>query len=170
MKKTTTTIIALALILSSCSETTDVKTESTDANKTEEVIEASVEKGTEELTPEGTTVEEDHRFDNLSKESASSPCQIVGHFTDNDINYVTVDLVNITQGDENSRYGIENDDLKQRTFVVNDEYLDIYTDANVSIETIFEKASKNPEMLVVIVAEDGLVTELYEMETESINQ
>jgi hypothetical protein len=170
MKKITTSIIALAIILSSCSETTDTKTENTEANKTEEVIETSAKEGKEELTPEGTAVEEDHRYDNMSKESVSSPCQIVSHFTDMDINYVTVDLVNITQGDENSRYGIENDDLKLRTFVVNDEYLDMYTDANVGIETIFEKASKNPEMLFVISTEDGLTSELYEMETESINQ
>jgi hypothetical protein len=170
MKKITTKIIALAILLTSCSESTEVKDENIEENITEVVTETAEKEVEEELIPEGTAVEEDHRYDNMSTESASSPCQIVSHFTDMDINYVTVDLVNITQGTENSQYGIENDDLTLRTFVVNDEYLDIYTDANVGIGNIFEKASINPEMLFVLVAEDGLVTELYEMETESINQ
>lgn len=167
MKTIVTTIIASAILLASCAEATEsADTKSEDSNTKQKQAEAIEEV----LLPEGSEVEEDHRYDNMSTESVSSPCQIVSHFIDMDINYVTVDLVNITQGTENSQYGIENDDLTLRTFVVNEEYLDMYTDANVSVEKMFENASNDAEMLFLITVEDGLVTEFYEMDTASIYQ
>jgi hypothetical protein len=162
MKKITTTIIALAMLLSSCSETTEAKDENTGTHKTEEVTETSVEEVEEEFIPEGAEVEEDHRYDNMSTESASSECYIVSHFTDMDITYVTVDFITIEENTDSEGYEIINDNKKLRTFVVNEEYLNPYHEENVSIDDIFEKASDDPEIMFSITIEDGLVSELYE--------
>lgn len=168
MKRITTTIIVLAILLSSCSETADTKDENTETKKTEQVEETSEVE--EELIPEGIVVEGDNKLANLSTESVSELCQIVDHFTDMDINYITVDFVTISPATEDIRYEVENDDLTLRTFIVKDEYEDMFMHDIVSVKTIFEKASKNPEMLFVIIAEDGLVSELYEQDEASIGQ
>ncbi len=163
MKKITTTIIALAILLSACSETTESAKENVETNNEEQVEETlAAEEPEEELIPEGAEVEEDHRYDNLSNESATSDCYIVSHFTDMDITYVTVDFIDIEEDFDNGGYEIVNENKKLRTFVVNEEYLNPYHEENVSIEKIFEKAANDPEILFSITIEDGLVTELYE--------
>ena len=81
----TASILAIAMLFSSCSQITSK--EATDGGtETEETKD-------EVLTPEGTGVKGDTRFQYLTDETALSDCYIVGHFIDNDIEFITVDFI-----------------------------------------------------------------------------
>jgi hypothetical protein len=171
MKKLITPIIALALIMSSCTATTEniatdiekAATEAVESAETETIGEAETE-NEDLINAEGSAVEGDERYANMSQESTTSDCYIVSDFIDMDIHYITVDFVNYkvveNEGDSEPGYELVNEKKKLRTFLVDEGYLDCAHDKTVSIKDLME-ASKDKENVFMITTEEGSVTELF---------
>lgn len=171
MKKLITPIIIIILFFVSCGEVAEEVTPETssteeeskeqiDSVKVEDVVEAETE---EIVNMEGTAVEGDDRYDNMSAETTMSDCFIVSHFTDMDIMYVTVDFVSwkVTETDTEPEYELVNELNKLRTFMVDAEYFDCGHSEKMGIEKLFETAKEDKETLFNIVTENGMVTEFF---------
>lgn len=166
MKKLSTTIIALAILLASCVDETENVNTDAPTNNIEQVEESSPAEVQEELMAEGTTVEGASRLDNLSNETAISDCYIVDAFVDMDTRYITVDFVTYTLDEDSQHtdyevYDLVNDNPKLRTFVVHEQYMDCGRYKEVSIDDLIEKSKKDEKTVFSLETIEGIVTELY---------
>ena len=164
MKNRITLILILALFIASCSEETEPT--NTAEENTEQTDKTDIETGVEvddSTNMEGTPVDGDERYDNMSLESTSSDCFIVSHFIDMDISYVTVDFTNykVIETDSEPEYELVNENKKLRTFVVKTEYFDCGRSKMVPIDKLIEKSEQDKETLFYIEIERGLVVELF---------
>jgi len=169
-------IIALISILSltSCDTKNEDKSEHTtesvtiektdDQNTTENTENTDSE--TETLSAEGTAVAGDHSLDDMCLEKSISDCYIVNHFTEMDVEYITVDFVSYKL-DEDSKhtdyeaYDLVNDNKKLRTFIVNTTYKSCGRDKDISINDLIKASEDNSETIFSLEAEEGVITELY---------
>jgi hypothetical protein len=168
MKKIILSLTIMTLLLS-CggAEEKNIAEEKVDQSKNTDIKDTdNVDQGESEeaLSPEGTAVEGDDRYDNLSAETTTSDCFIVSQFTDMDIHYVTVDFVNykVIEGDSEPEYELVNEIKTLRTFVVKTEYFDCSRgDEKVSVDKLIEQSKKDKETLFFIETDGGLVEELF---------
>ncbi|NRA11430.1 MAG: hypothetical protein HRT57_05710 [Crocinitomicaceae bacterium] len=167
MKNRITPILIIVLFIVSCGESTEPtntaeeNTEQTD--NTDTGVEFDDSTNIEGPNMEGTPVEGDERYDNMSLESTSSDCFIVSHFIDMDISYITVDFTNYKVIETNSEpeYELVNEIKTLRTFVVKTEYFDCGRGDMVPIDILIDESEQDKETLFYIETEGGLVVELF---------
>ncbi len=167
MKTTFKTIIALAILFTSCSEEAKTEDDANGETPIEVKDDADVKVVEEEvLQPEGTAVEGDDRYQYLSDETTTSDCYIVDYFIDMDIEYITVDFVTyeLDEDSENpdfENYKLVNDNPKLRTFMVVPEYQNCARDAAVTTADLIKVSKENPQTIFRLETSTGMVTELF---------
>lgn len=172
MKKTITSIVALAILMISCAEATESNPDSTSATQenvaaqTNEETEGSIgeaETENEELLNYEGTDEEDNRLDNMCMEKVVSDCYVVDYFVFMDAMYVTVDFVNykVIETDSEPEYELVNEKSTLRTFLLNEEYLDCAHDKSVTVEDLMKKVEADKFTLFNLEAEEGIVNEFF---------
>lgn len=162
MKKILLTL-SVATLLLSCGGTVE-KTTSDKKDKQVESPPLEDETGKEDdIIKEKADEEQEDKYANMCKETLTSDCYIVSHFSDDDASYITVDFVNykVIETDSEPEYELVNEIKTLRTFVVGKEYFDCGRVKERSIESLIEKAETDKKTLFNIETDGGVVIELF---------